>query len=139
MLPAASEAKVTCDGGGIPDASVELPGLPRDAEAGRLYELTVDLPEAHAVNPQAVLMAVRCTSLADEPATVASTAATQPCSATQAPTTSAADSTFGFVGRGTGASRRWTSVVSSATMASTRCGPPRSRRPELTGRLLCRC
>jgi len=69
MLPAASEAKVTCDGRGIPDASVELPGLPREAEAGRLYELTVDLPEAHAVNPQPVLMAVRCTSLADEPAT----------------------------------------------------------------------
>jgi hypothetical protein len=68
-LPAASEAKVTCDGRGIPDASVSLPGLPRQAEAGRLYELTVDLPEAHAVNPQPVVMAVRCSSLAHEPAT----------------------------------------------------------------------
>ena len=65
LFPAAGEAKVTCDGRGIPDASVELPGLPREAEAGRHYEVAVDLPEEHAVNRHPALMAVRCGSLDD--------------------------------------------------------------------------
>ena len=69
MLPAASEAKITCDGRGIPDVPAGLPGLPRGAEAGRLYELTVDLPDAHAVNPEPVLMALRCGSRPEGPTT----------------------------------------------------------------------
>jgi hypothetical protein len=68
-IPGTSEAKLTCDGRGIPDAPGELPGLPREAEAGRLYELTVDLPDAHAVNPRPVLMALRCASRPEGPTT----------------------------------------------------------------------
>jgi hypothetical protein len=65
LLPTTSDGKVTCSGRGIPDAPAGLPGLPREAEVDRLYQLTVDLPDAHAVNPEPVLMAVRCASLAD--------------------------------------------------------------------------
>jgi hypothetical protein len=63
LVPAAAEAKVTCEGGGIPGAPVALPGLPAEPEADRLYQLTLDLPDAHAVNPRPILMAVRCEPL----------------------------------------------------------------------------
>lgn len=57
LLPTAAGAKVDCEVG---ERVTTLPGLPAELQAGRMYALTVDLPQTHAVNPRPLILAQRC-------------------------------------------------------------------------------
>lgn len=59
VLPAAGEAKVSCEGD-VRASNLALVGLPANPQAGRIYSVTVDLPRSDAANPRALLIGVRC-------------------------------------------------------------------------------
>lgn len=57
--PTSASAKVGCEQrAGV--ERVELKGLPANPEAGRIYEVTADLPRSDAVNPRPLLFVLRC-------------------------------------------------------------------------------
>lgn len=60
LVPAGADAKITCADGGAPTADIEVGGLPGRPEAARTYPLMLDLPRRHAVNPDPLLLILRC-------------------------------------------------------------------------------
>jgi hypothetical protein len=59
-LTGTAGAKVSCEPGGYRGGVVPLPGLPENPEAGVTYPVAIDLHEGSAVNPEPLLMALRC-------------------------------------------------------------------------------
>jgi hypothetical protein len=60
-FPAGAGAKMSCEQR-VEAARLELEGLPADPDVGRSYGVTATLSEERAVNPQPLLLAVRCPS-----------------------------------------------------------------------------
>lgn len=66
-FPAGAEAKMSCEQR-VEGERLELEGLPAGPEVGRTYEVTATLSGQRAINPQALVLAVRCASGGREPA-----------------------------------------------------------------------
>jgi hypothetical protein len=60
LLPAAADAKLTCDGARRPERDVPLRGLPGDLVAGRVYRLTATLRPDEGVNHAPHFAAEHC-------------------------------------------------------------------------------